>query len=111
MAVDEDLESLVKEFRANPAAERVDLEFKSKGILNSRGQKKKLVRTISGMANSGGGTVIVGTRIQDGGLLLQNFPPMRNPVKNLRILLKNTQILLSLDCGVLIWRSVSGTAF
>lgn len=70
-----DTEELLTEFAENPGAETEQLEFKSKEILETTGQKKKVIRTLSAMANQSGGTMIIGVRHQDDGLLFQHFSP------------------------------------
>jgi len=56
-----DLEALI----ANQIPESQTLEFKSQTSLNSPGEKRELLKDVTGMANGGGGTLIVG--IADGG--------------------------------------------
>lgn len=75
MGLKKDTESLVEEFSDNPGAEKVDLEFKSKEILDSTGQKKELVRRIAAIANAGGGTIIIGVRREGSDIRLQGFEP------------------------------------
>lgn len=68
-------EELLSEFAENPGSEHSQLEFKSKEVLQTTGQKKKVVRILSAMANQAGGTIIIGVRHQDSGLLYQTFSP------------------------------------
>lgn len=75
MAQQRSTEDLLTEFSQNPGAENAQLEFKSKEVLNSKGQKKKVVRILAAMANRAGGTMISGVRHQDNGLLYQSFSP------------------------------------
>lgn len=64
---------LVTEFSQNPGLESETVDMKSKEILNSTPQKKKLVRVLSEFANNRGGSVIIGVRIEEGDLRLQGF--------------------------------------
>lgn len=64
---------LIEEFAQNPGTESETLDFKSKEILETKSQKRDLVRVLAEMANNRGGSVIIGVRIEDGDLRLQGF--------------------------------------
>lgn len=83
MTLHRDTEDLLTEFAENPGAEYSQLEFKSKEILQTTGQKKKVVRILSAMANQSGGTMIIGVRHRDNGLLFQSFSPESEPRQEL----------------------------
>jgi len=83
MTIQRDTENLLTEFAENPGAEHSQLEFKSKEILQTTGQKKKVIRILSAMANQAGGAMIIGVRHQDGGLLYQTFSPDDEPRQEL----------------------------
>lgn len=83
MVLQRETEELLTEFAENPGAERSQLEFKSKDVLQSTEQKKKVVRTLSAMANQAGGTMIIGVRHQDDDLLYQSFTPNDEPRQEL----------------------------
>ncbi|RDI72661.1 AlbA family DNA-binding domain-containing protein [Halopelagius longus] len=68
----ETTQDLLEIFGKSPGAESSDLEFKSLEILNTKGQKKKLVRVLSAIANGGGGTVIIGVRREGDDIRLQD---------------------------------------
>lgn len=64
---------LITEFAQNPGLESETVDIKSKEILETTKQKRKLVRVLAEMANNRGGSIIIGARIEDGDLRLQGF--------------------------------------
>lgn len=83
MTLQRETKDLLTAFAENPGAEHSQLEFKSKEVLQTTKQKKKVVRVLSAMANQAGGTMIIGVRHQDSGLLFQTFPPESEPRQEL----------------------------
>jgi hypothetical protein len=72
---------LIEEFLRNPGAEAEDFEVKSKQKIDSKGGRQELAKNISAMANTAGGTFIIGVtkdvefRGQDFGDSINNFDP------------------------------------
>lgn len=64
---------LVRRFRTRPGSEGVDVEFKAKEVTQTNDGRRELVKRLSAIANSGGGTVIVGVRREGSGIHLQGF--------------------------------------
>lgn len=77
----ESTHELIREFLQNPGAEAEDFEVKSKQKIDSKGGRKELAKNISAMANTEGGTFIIGVTKdvefagQDFGDSINNFNP------------------------------------
>ena len=66
-------EELIKEFTDDPGLEGETIDFKSKEKLGSTAQKKDLVKNFAEMANNRGGSIIIGVRLEEEELLVQDF--------------------------------------
>lgn len=76
IGVPEDTSTLINQFASEPGVEGERLDFKSRGILAEAEGRRKLIKTLTALANSGGGTVIIGVRRgNDKELIFEDFDP------------------------------------
>jgi hypothetical protein len=62
----------------NQIPESVSLEYKSEVLLDSRDQKRELLKDLSGMGNGGGGTLIFGIGEESGSSVAQTINPLQD---------------------------------